>query len=297
MIFDRALTTPKSESDCLSLFLPVADYQIRIAHATYNLIKKLPGGNTHVAFTRILHRTARDKDVLASEIDTFRADPLQPECDDWCEYPVSDRANAMMQFLKASHSNRNMIKGHWIYMIESDYVFMKPLEIPSTRGAESQAWGFPFSYIVPSKFPEHMHTLNPDISPDEIPGTGPAPLLMTVDLWEKVTPDWEAMTAKIENNNAIKESLGWVREMYAFSVALSMNNVKVDLTPAPKNRFIVQLPIDTGLGKAHAFHYTQVRKCILSWIRFFKFHVDPSHLDLTFYYNHVQCTIQYCEIR
>jgi hypothetical protein len=222
----------------------------------------MPGGDKHVAFTRILHRTDRDKDVLADEIDTFRADPLQPKCDDWCDYPVSDRANAMAQFLRASHKKTNMIKGHWLYMIESDYVFMKPLEIPSSGGAESQAWGFPFSYIVPSKYPQHMRTLNPDINPDEISGTGPAPLLMTVDLWEKVTPDWETMTAKIEGNDDIKKALGWVREMYAFSMALSMNKVKVDLTPAPANRFIAQLPIDHGLGKAHAFHYTQVRLLI-----------------------------------
>ena len=251
---------------------------MRIAYATYNIMRKMPGGEKHVAFTRILHRTDRDKDVLADEIDTFRADPLQPECDDWCDYPVSDRANAMVQFLKASHKNKNMIKGHWLYMVESDYVFMKPLEIPSTSGAESKAWGFPFSYIVPSRFPQHMRTLNPDINPDEIPGTGPAPLLMTVDLWEKVTPDWETMTAKIEGNDDIKKALGWVREMYAFSMALSMNKIKVDLTPAPANRFIVQLPIDTGLGKAHAFHYTQVRLSINLFVACIAHRLFPCYI-------------------
>jgi hypothetical protein len=42
----------------------------------------MPGGERHVGFTRILHRTKPD--ALMGEIETFRADPLQPKCDDWC---------------------------------------------------------------------------------------------------------------------------------------------------------------------------------------------------------------------
>ena len=57
------------------------NYQLRIAYATYKLIQQMPGGERHVAFTRILHRTKPDQ--LMEEIETFRADPLQPNCDDW----------------------------------------------------------------------------------------------------------------------------------------------------------------------------------------------------------------------
>eukprot|EP00889_Picochlorum_renovo_P006826 jgi/Picre1/33856/NNA_001335.t1 len=96
-----------------------ANYQMRIAYGTYRLIQKMPGGERHTAFTRILHRTARDPDPLADEIPTFRADPLQPECDDWCEYPVSDRANAVNQFWKYAHE-AGLLREDWYYMIESD---------------------------------------------------------------------------------------------------------------------------------------------------------------------------------
>lgn len=41
---------------------------------------------------------------------TFRADPLTPSCDTWCEFPVSDRPNAVMQFLKAAKEDPSMIK-------------------------------------------------------------------------------------------------------------------------------------------------------------------------------------------
>lgn len=47
--------------------------------------------------------------------------------------------------------------------------------------------------------------------------------------------------------------------MYAFSAALALHKIKVDLPPPPKNRLIMQLPGDPELGEAHAFHYTQVR--------------------------------------
>ena len=41
---------------------------------------------------------------------TFRAEPLTPQCDGWCEFPVSDRPNAVAQFFKAAENNPSMIK-------------------------------------------------------------------------------------------------------------------------------------------------------------------------------------------
>ncbi len=54
---------------------------MRIAYATWQLTRKMPGGERYVGFTRILHRTKPDE--LMDEIPTFRADPLQPQCDGW----------------------------------------------------------------------------------------------------------------------------------------------------------------------------------------------------------------------
>ena len=39
----------------------VADYQMRIAFGTYQLMTQMEGGDRHVAFTRILHRTKPDE--------------------------------------------------------------------------------------------------------------------------------------------------------------------------------------------------------------------------------------------
>lgn len=61
----------------------------------------MPGGEKLVAFTRILHRSKPD--VLVEEIPTFRANPLTPKCDIWCEFPVADRPDAVDQWLKVCY--------------------------------------------------------------------------------------------------------------------------------------------------------------------------------------------------
>lgn len=136
---------------------------------------------------------------------------------------------------------------------------MKPLEVPSLEDAKpGRAWAFLFDYIRPSNHPKLMQRIFPSSSGpiSAIPSTGPAPVLMHVSDWEKVTPEWERLAAEIEADAEMKEQLGWVREMYGFSAALALLGIDVDVTSAPNNRFIAQLPVDKELGKAHAFHYT-----------------------------------------
>ena len=87
---------------------PYMNYQTRILMGTYELIRQMPGGEKHVGLTRILHRSKPD--ILMNAIETFHATPLQPECDGWCEYPVSDRANAVRQFFDAAETNKSMIR-------------------------------------------------------------------------------------------------------------------------------------------------------------------------------------------
>jgi hypothetical protein len=230
---------------------------MRIAYATYNLVLTMPGGERFKGFTRILHRTIPDE--LMSEIPTFRANPLQPECDDWCEYPVSDRADAVQQFFDAYKEDPSMLKAPWLYMIESDYVFMKPVELPPAlaKTTAGKAWSFPFDYINPGMFPAEMKQLWPEGNVGDIPNAGPAPLIMAIEDWIAVTPDWVRLAAEIEADKNLVKTLGWVREMYGFSIALAKNGLDVDLTPPGSNELIAQLPMEKGLGHAHAFHYTQ----------------------------------------
>ena len=154
------------------------NYQTRIHYATFLLAQWKPGGGAMVAFTRILHRTVPD--ALMDEVPTFHAVPLQPECDRWCEYPVSDRPNAVRQFFDAAATTAPaLIRAPWILMTEADYVWLKPVAAPAAEDPTARSIGFPFSYIDPlyptvqpimrRYFPESARALT------DIPATGPAP--------------------------------------------------------------------------------------------------------------------------
>lgn len=84
---------------------------------------------------------------------------------------------------------------------------------------------------------------------------------MTVENWMKVTPIWEELTACLEADEGLKNILGWVREMYAFSVALRIAGVTMALDSpgavgAAPVRFIREIPAHEYMEGAHALHYT-----------------------------------------
>uniref|UniRef100_A0A061QV19 Hydroxyproline O-arabinosyltransferase-like domain-containing protein n=1 Tax=Tetraselmis sp. GSL018 TaxID=582737 RepID=A0A061QV19_9CHLO len=253
---------PQAEQDtihtiCTSNGSPYVNFQTRIMYGTYLKVQSMPGGEKLVAFTRILHRTKPD--VLYDEIPTFRAEPLTPACDNWCEFPVSDRPDAVEQWLKAAESDPSMIRAPWILMIETDYVWHKPLQAPrADSGALSIA--FPFGYIVPNAPPLRgvMRLMYPEEKGplSDIPNTGPAPMLLRTGELRLLVPDWKRLAAHIEAHAETKQKLGWVREMYAWSVAAALNNVKFDLHLPPKQKLIVQPPADREIGDAAMFHYT-----------------------------------------
>ena len=234
---------------------PYQDYQTRIVYQTFLKAQEMPG-NTMVAFTRILHRTSDD--ALMSEVPTFRAQPLQPNCDVWCNYPVSDRPNAIAQFFAAAADTPSMIQAPWVYMGEADYVFVKPLEVPGAANDRSiKSVGFSFGYIAPT-WPSVVPIMKKyyDGHPSDIPSTGPAPGLFRIDEWVKLLPTWERLTAQFESDEETKKDLDWVREMYSFSLALAIEKIDVDLQEPPDSKTIIQPPADHTLGQASQLHYT-----------------------------------------
>lgn len=66
---------------------------------------------------------------ISTQIPTFRAQPLQPDCDKWCWFPVADRANAVQQWINAAEQDMSMVKGAWLLLLETDYVWIKPLPV------------------------------------------------------------------------------------------------------------------------------------------------------------------------
>ncbi|CAD7702596.1 unnamed protein product [Ostreobium quekettii] len=105
---------------------PYQNIQTRIMYATYKLAQQMDGGERMVAFTRILHRTVED--LLMNEVPTVRVNPRDPACDLWCDFPVADRPGAVRQFLLAAKTDPALIKAPWLLLIETDYVWAKPIK-------------------------------------------------------------------------------------------------------------------------------------------------------------------------
>jgi hypothetical protein len=235
------------------------NFQTRVMYSTFQKVQGQPGGGQHlVAFTRILHRTKADR--LMDEVPTFHAVPLQPKCDDWCEFPPASRPDAVFQFFKAAKTNRSLLQAPWVFMTECDYVWIKPLQAPPASNVGKLSMAFPFGYISPT-YPTVQSTMRiwypPSKGPlTDIPGTGPAPALMRTEEWDRILPDWVRITAEIEENEQAKDKLGWVREMYAFSLACALQGVKLQLDLPPQSTLMVQPPADHKMGEAPIMHYT-----------------------------------------
>ena len=77
----------------------------------------------------------------------------------------------------------------WLLMIETDYVWMKPLQAPAAEDTSAASLGFPFGYISPQapNIEGVMRKMYPvEKGPlSDVPGSGPAPALMRVDEWIK----------------------------------------------------------------------------------------------------------------
>ena len=75
-------------------------------------------------------------------------------------------------------------------MIETDYVWMKPLQAPPADDKSATPMGFPFGYITPQapQIEGVMRKMYPvEKGPlSDVPESGPAPALMRVHEWIKV---------------------------------------------------------------------------------------------------------------
>eukprot|EP01026_Neomeris_dumetosa_P046773 TRINITY_DN39953_c0_g1_i2.p2 TRINITY_DN39953_c0_g1~~TRINITY_DN39953_c0_g1_i2.p2 ORF type:complete len:413 (+),score=57.01 TRINITY_DN39953_c0_g1_i2:43-1281(+) len=260
---DRSSEWPKSGNTVHTLVTsngsPYQNIQCRLMYGSYKLVQKMEGGERLVAFTRILHRT--QDDVAVDEIPSWRADPLTPKCDHWCEFPVSDRPNAVVQFIQAAKKDPSLIKAPWLLLIETDYVWIKPLESPGEASDPSvQPQSFLFGYINPTypSLKQQIRKLYPESEGglEKVPRTGPAPVLLRVRELEKVAPEWERLTAQIEADKELKDALGWVREMYAFSCAAALTGINLKTAEVPETILIAQPPADVRSGRASLLHYT-----------------------------------------
>ncbi|KAF8072854.1 HPAT1 [Scenedesmus sp. PABB004] len=226
---------------------PYQNIQARIMVASMRLIQAAPGGSNIKAFTRIMHRTT-DDDLVG-----------EPACDTWCEFPVKDRANAVVQWLMAAAEHPELVQGAWLLLLESDYVWMKPLTLPgSAHDVAVAGYGFTYDYIDPT-YPAAAAVVSemcPSCDVARVPHSGPSPVLLRPGELARVAPDWETYSAWIEGNANARSVLGWVREMYAWCVSVHKNGVTLTHAAPPASLLLAQPPHDAAAGSAAMLHYT-----------------------------------------
>lgn len=211
-------------------------------------------------FTRILHRTVPD--ILMEEVPTYHVwDVLKPQCDGWCDYPVANRPNAILQFFEAAAKDKSMINGAWILMAECDYVFMVPIRIPGDALDKSvPGHQYHFDYIIPSHPDAAPHILKlygQGKKVTDVPASGPAPVLLRFDDWMVLVPEYNRLSIEMEKDEPMKKQLGWVREMYAWDVACALHpEIKIVTQKPPESILMVQPPFDEGMFNASFCHYT-----------------------------------------
>jgi len=79
----------------------------------------------------------------------------------------------------------------WLLMIETDYVWMKPLQAHQAEDMAARSPVFPFGYINPQhpNIEGVMRKMYPaEKGPlTDVPGSGPAPVMMRLAEWIKVS--------------------------------------------------------------------------------------------------------------
>ncbi|KAG1662465.1 hypothetical protein FOA52_009673 [Chlamydomonas sp. UWO 241] len=234
--------------------------QSRILYASYNLVRQMPGGEKMTGFTRILHRTVPD--LLMEEIPTYQVwDIWHTECDHGCSFPVVNRPQAVMQFMRAAGKDPSLLKGAWLLMIEADYVFMQPVRPPgNAHDPSASGEQYLFDYIMPQHpdaAPHIQKLYGPGNDINEVPASGPAPVILRHEEWLVIGTDYERLSTEMESDAAIVKQLAWVREMYTWDVAIAMHpEIKIRTLKPPNSTLMCQPPFDIALNNASFTHYT-----------------------------------------
>ena len=89
------------------------------------------------------------------------------------------------------------------------YFQIKPFAHPGKNIA------FQFDYITPRAFDGILSKFLPsDVSIDQVPRSGPAPVMLKSSDWRDVIEKFESATNKIESSKEWRDKMGWLREMY-----------------------------------------------------------------------------------
>jgi len=221
------------------------------------------------SFTRVLHANKADE----LDIPTFFVDMECKSMAYYCGgYRVAQRPRALRIFLQTPGA----VKAEYIFLGETDYIAMHPIMLPRLATGEVDEKVLPlahkFGYIAWSVGENEIKEYLPSMTQIEWDGsynTGPAPALLRADSLARIMPDYENLTGVFETvHPTAKAKFGWVREMWAYSLAAALSDLphhyaefgkppyNGDLILEPGSSWVATYPLPAGALDSIFIHYT-----------------------------------------
>jgi hypothetical protein len=200
-------------------------------------------GSPFRAFTRVLH--TGKPDTLMSDIPTVVV-PEGPRPDNGG--PPIQRPAAVIAWLAQAPPAEE-----YVLMLEPDHIILRPMPLGAV--ARGRPVAFMFSYV---DFAVHEAALAPHLAAAgctaaQAPRTGNSPSLMHRDDLAAIAPGWRDVSLALHEDAAVREAVGWVGEMYGFSIAACAAGLRFALQ---EQQLMLHPPFDAEVGEASLIHYT-----------------------------------------
>eukprot|EP00892_Ulva_mutabilis_P007542 jgi/Ulvmu1/515/UM001_0523.1 len=191
-----------------------ARWQILVNHWWYTKLKAENPGSAMGGYTRVLH--CAEPDDIMHMVPTIRVDPLPK--DYIAGYPPLNRPWAFVQWLA-----RATFPERYVFMTEPDHIFLAP---PPLLATPNRPVAYPFFYMACGadsmrQYCEDRRFNERGVPVEDIQPIGNSPVIISREMLREVVPRWDRLMRAIHEDEAASEGFGWVKEMYAFTLALA----------------------------------------------------------------------------
>ncbi|EOD38613.1 hypothetical protein EMIHUDRAFT_109293 [Emiliania huxleyi CCMP1516] len=236
------------------------EWQTRIAYHYYRQLKAaqpcsdLGGVARPRGFTRLLSTPDGRPDGLMGEIPTVLTKQLGAGRCDECShgFVVMNRPWSLRQYFASKEAAS--LAEDYLFVIETDHLLLRP---PRNRATEASPVAFGFYYMT---YKYDARKLGPVIrrwhDPDDVDPVGPSPLIVhKAQLRGLIEPWWrravaERLCLELKRDREADQALGWVLEMWAYTLAAARTGVHKTFQAEPGGAGIY------NLDDHDIYHYT-----------------------------------------
>ena len=198
-------------------------WQTRVFHHHYLRFQRQDRCGEVGGFTRLLTQPAGAKpDGLMAVMRTVVVAELAKGED--LGFVVLNRPNSVV---KAFESGQLVFEERYVLVCETDHLLLKPMPNLAT---ETEAVGYPFHYMLPTKNPKTVAIVRrfagSDAAAAAVQQVGPSPVLVLVESLRRVAPDWLKISFDLKRDPEADAEFGWMLEMWGYSIACGMRGLR-----------------------------------------------------------------------